>query len=140
MMEINQQQQQILRAIEAAGESMIDISHRIHANPELGYQERFASSLLCEALEHNGFVVERGYAGIPTAFCARNGEGRGGRVAFLAEYDALPEIGHACGHNIIATSALSAGIGLGSVVGEVGGEVLVIGTRPKRRWAKGGDG
>jgi amidohydrolase len=127
-MEINQQQQRILQAIDFASPRIFTISHEIHSHPELGYQEVFASNLLCEALEEQGFVVERGYVGIPTAFCARKGNGQGPRVAFLAEYDALPEIGHACGHNIIATSALSAGIGLGTVVGELGGEVWVIGT------------
>ena len=66
--------------------------------------------------------------GISTAFCARKGNGKGPRVAFLAEYDALPELGHGCGHNIIATSALSAGIGLGALVDQTGGEVWVIGT------------
>ncbi len=108
--------------------NIFSISHRIHDNPELGYQEKFASGLLCDTLEQHGFTVEREYVGISTAFCARRGNGQGPRVAFLAEYDALPGMGHGCGHNIIATSALSAGIGLGAVIGELGGEVWVIGT------------
>jgi amidohydrolase len=127
-MDINQQQQNMLQVIDTAAERIISISHQIHENPELGYQEKFASGLLCEILEQHGYEVERGFVGIPTAFCARRGNGKGPRVAFLAEYDALPEIGHACGHNIIASSALAAGIGLGSLVEETGGDVWVIGT------------
>ena len=127
-MEINQQQTKILQVIDAASTSLFSISHRIHDKPELGYQENFASGLLCETLEHQGFEVEREYVGIPTAFCARRGNGKNPRIAFLAEYDALPELGHGCGHNIIATSALAAGLGLGALVDEIGGEVWVIGT------------
>jgi len=127
-MEINEQQKRIIQVIDSESTSLFSISHRIHENPELGYQEKFASDLLCDTLEQHDFKVEREFVGIPTAFCARRGNGQGPRVAFLAEYDALPELGHACGHNIIATSALSAGIGLGAVVGELGGEVWVIGT------------
>ncbi len=121
-------QHRIMQAIDAAASQILAISHQIHANPELGYQEKFASSLLCTALEQYGFAVERGYAGIETAFCARRDSGGRPRVAFLAEYDALPVVGHGCGHNIIATSALAAGVGLAAVVEETGGEVWVIGT------------
>ena len=127
-MVINQQQKTILQVIDSVSANIFSISHRIHDNPELGYQEKFASGLLCDTLEQNGFTVEREYVGLTTAFCARRGNGRGPRVAFLAEYDALPGLGHGCGHNIIATSALSAGIGLGAVIGELDGEVWVIGT------------
>ena len=127
-MVLNQQQQRIIQVIDSSSSSLFSISHRIHDNPELGYQEKFASGLLCDTLAQNGFIVEREYVGIPTAFCARKGNGKGPRVAFLAEYDALPELGHGCGHNIIATSALSAGIGLGAVVDEMDGEVWVVGT------------
>lgn len=127
-MEINEQQKRIIQVIDSESTSVFTISHRIHENPELGYQEKFASGLLCTTLEQHGFKVEREYVGIPTAFCARRGNGKGPRVAFLAEYDALPGLGHGCGHNIIATSALAAGIGLGAVVDELDGEVWVIGT------------
>ncbi len=127
-MTINAQQGNILQAIENSATTILEVSHQIHANPELGYEEVYASGLLAHTLEAYGFEVETGYAGIPTAFCARKGSGKGPRVAFLAEYDALPEVGHACGHNIIATSALGAGIGLGAVVEKIGGEVWVIGT------------
>ncbi len=127
-MKLDTAQEKIIESIDAASEQIRDISHQIHDHPELGYQEKFASGLLCDALEQYGFEVEREFVGISTAFCARRGNGKGPRVAFLAEYDALPELGHGCGHNIISTSALSAGIGLGALVGETGGEVWVIGT------------
>lgn len=128
MKSLSAHQVQILQKIDAVAEIMLDVSHQIHAHPELGYEEIFASGLLSQTLQDQGFDVEKGFAEIPTAFCARRGNRNGPRVAFLAEYDALPEIGHACGHNMIATSALAAGIGLGSVIDEVGGEVWVVGT------------
>ncbi len=127
-MKLDPQQGKILQAIDAASETILSASHQIHDHPELGYQEVFASGLLADTLAAHGFEVERGFVGIPTAFRARKGSGHGPRVAFLAEYDALPVVGHGCGHNIIATSALSAGIGLGSVISELEGEVCVIGT------------
>ena len=88
--------------------------------------------MLADTLEELGFTVERGYAGIATAFRARKGTTKGAHVAFLAEYDALPGIGHACGHNMICSSALAAGIGLGALIDRLDsesiGEVSVIGT------------
>ncbi|MBN2501679.1 MAG: hypothetical protein JXB38_12930, partial [Anaerolineales bacterium] len=72
-MELNETQTRIIQEIEDASEVILNLSHQIHANPELGYEERFASGLLCETLERYGFRVERGYADIPTAFCARKG-------------------------------------------------------------------
>jgi amidohydrolase len=127
-LELKSKQARIVPAVDAAAQEIISISHQIHDHPELGYQEVFASNLLASTLEAHGFSVERGFAGMPTAFRARKGRGGGPRVAILAEYDALPEIGHGCGHNVIATSALGAGIGLGAVIDEVPGEVWVIGT------------
>jgi amidohydrolase len=117
-----------LGAIEGSRDLILSVSHRIHDRPELGGEERFACGLLAESLESRGFAVERGYAGIPTAFLARRGNPSGTRIAFLAEYDALPGIGHACGHNIICSSALAAGIGLGEVASSAGGEAIVVGT------------
>ncbi|HEY9076744.1 MAG TPA: M20 family metallopeptidase [Anaerolineaceae bacterium] len=118
----------ILDSVDQSSENIVAISHQIHEHPEMGNQEVFASNLLINTLEEVGFSVERQFSGIPTAFCARKGQKPGAKVAFLAEYDALPGLGHACGHNLIATSALAAGIGLGAVIDEVGGEVWVIGT------------
>jgi amidohydrolase len=128
VMELKPDQHNILAAIDLSSEKILAASHQIHAHPELGYQEVFASGLLAETLEAFDYQVERGFAGIPTAFRARKGGGQGPRVAFLAEYDALPEVGHACGHNLIAAAALAAGIGLGAVIAEIQGEVWVVGT------------
>lgn len=127
-MKLNVQQKMIITAIDSAEKSILSVSHQIHDHPEMGYEEVFAADLLTKTLEGFGFAVERGVAGMPTAFRARKGSRPGPRVAILAEYDALPEIGHACGHNVIASSALAAGIGLGAVIEEVGGEVWVMGT------------
>lgn len=128
-MKLDANQEKIVATVDAAAGQVLDVSQQIHEQPELGNQEFFASGLLIRTLEEYGLNVERGYAGLETAFCARKGRaGSKPVVAFLAEYDALPEIGHACGHNIIATSALSAGIGLGSLINELEGQVWVIGT------------
>ena len=107
--------------------SLIDLSHRIHANPELGFEEEQASTWLAEALDAAGFKVERGICDLPTAFVARAGSGPL-HIAICAEYDALPEIGHACGHNLIAAMAVGAGIAAARVADEVGLTVSVIGT------------
>ncbi len=120
----------IVSDIESRRETYIDASHRIHERPEIGNQEFFASGLLTELLETNGFAVERGVAGHETAFLARRkARGLDGpTIAFLAEYDALPGLGHACGHNIIGTTSVAAAIALRQVLDEVGGEVVVLGT------------
>jgi amidohydrolase len=127
-MKLNLYQERILLAVQSAAEQILSVSHQIHENPELGNQEVFASGLLEDTLEAHGFTVERGYAGIPTAFCACKGTGDGPVAAYLAEYDALPSLGHACGHNIIACTALAAGIGLGNIINDIPGQVRVVGT------------
>lgn len=107
----------------------IEISHRIHNNPEIGNEEFFASEELTNLLQEEGFAVERDVAGHKTAFVARYKSTKPGpSIAFLAEYDALPGIGHACGHNIIGTMSVAAAISLSKVVDEVGGEAVVFGT------------
>src|SRR6266542_3754573 len=113
--------------IERAREHLLDLSHRIHARPELGMEEAQACAWLCDALTGAGFAVERGVGGLETAFSARSGPGPL-RVVVCAEYDALPGIGHACGHNVIAAMAAGAGMGLAAVADEVGVEVTVLGT------------
>lgn len=127
-MELDALQERILTAIQTNAEQILSVSHQIHEKPELGNQEFFASGLLTDTLKAHGFSIEREYAGIPTAFCACKGSGDQPVVAFLAEFDALPSLGHACGHNIIASTALAAGIGLGSIVDEIPGQVRVVGT------------
>src|SRR5690606_9166299 len=87
-----------------------------------------ASGACADFLAANGFDVERGVAGLPTAFTATAGKGDGPVVAFLAEYDALPGLGHGCGHNLIALAAIGAGLGLASVIDKIGGRVVVFGT------------
>ncbi len=108
-------------------DSMIALSHRIHAHPELGYEEEKAASWLSETLADAGFAVEKGICDLPTAFIARAGNGPL-HLAICAEYDCLPGIGHACGHNIIAASAVGAGIAAARVADDVGLTISVIGT------------
>ena len=113
---------------ELARNSLIELSHRVHAYPELGFEEEKASSWLCEALTEAGFSVEKGICDLPTAFLARAGSGPL-NIGICAEYDCLPDIGHACGHNIIAASAVGAAVAAAKVADEVGLTVTVIGTR-----------
>jgi amidohydrolase len=121
--------QRAIAAIDAMRDEWIRISAAIHAKPETAFQEFQSAALLCETLESHGFSVERGVGGLETAFRAEaRGKGQGPTIALLAEYDALPELGHACGHNLIATSAIAAGIAVRQVLGELPGCVLVIGT------------
>lgn len=104
------------------------LSRRIHAHPELCFEERQASAWLGDCLERElGAKVERGVGGLETAFRARVGRGTP-RIAILAEYDALPEIGHACGHNLIAGSAVGAFLALARQASEFEGSVEIIGT------------
>lgn len=117
---------------ELAGE-LVALSHAIHAHPELAYEEHFASASLADALEAHGFEVERAAYGLETAFAARAGGGEGPHVAICCEYDALPGIGHGCGHNVIATAGLGAGLALARVAGDLGGRVTVLGTPAEER-------
>ncbi len=113
--------------LQSAREKLIELSHRIHAHPELGFEERLASTWLCETLSDAGFEVQAGACDLPTAFIARAGSGPL-NVAICAEYDCLPAIGHACGHNIIAAMAVGAGIAAARVADEIGLTVTVVGT------------
>lgn len=113
--------------LERVFDSLVGLSHWIWANPELNYQERLAAARLVESLEQEGFRVDRGVAGLETAFVGRYGPGPL-NVAIVAEYDALPEVGHACGHNIIAASAIGTGVALAGVADQLGMRVDIIGT------------
>jgi amidohydrolase len=113
--------------VERARDELVALSHRIHAHPELGFEEERACAWLCELLAGAGLEVERGVGDLPTAFAARAGVGPL-RVVVCAEYDALPGVGHACGHNVIAAMAAGAGIALAAVADDVGLEVTVLGT------------
>ena len=108
-------------------DALIGLSHRIHASPELGYEEVQASSWLAEMLTDGGFSVESGVCDLPTAFVARVGSGPL-HLGICAEYDSLPGIGHACGHNIIAAMAIGAALAAAKVADDVGLTVSVIGT------------
>jgi amidohydrolase len=119
----------VVQAIDRAANDLVALARRIHATPEIAFQEVNASRWLADMLEQRGFSVQRGIADLPTAFRADAAGSPGGpAVAFMAEYDALPEIGHACGHNLICTAALGAGIGLVGVIGDLAGRVVVLGT------------
>lgn len=115
------------RVIEAASDELIGLSHSIHAEPELAFDEHRSAAKVVEVLRGAGFEIRTGIADLPTAFDARFGSGDL-VIGICAEYDALPGIGHACGHNIIAASAAGAGLGLAAVADALGITVRVIGT------------
>ncbi len=121
---------QIVSLIEERKNDLIQVSHDIHDHPEVGNKEFYASECLYRMLESQGFSVEIGVAGHPTGFIARkkSSQSSGPSIGFLAEYDALPEIGHGCGHNIIGVASVGAAIALASVIDDVGGQVVVFGT------------
>jgi amidohydrolase len=121
--------EQVWQRIDSLSQDLWDLALRIHAHPELGFEEHQAAAWLTEALENGGFRVERGLGGLPTAFRAVHpAEKPGPRIAILAEYDALPELGHACGHNLIAAIAVGAALGLAPFKKGLPGTLLVIGT------------
>jgi amidohydrolase len=120
---------QIAAAVDRLGDELESLSHRIHDNPELGYQEVKAAGWLTDFLAGQGFKVERGVAGVDTAFRATIETGQGPSIAILCEYDALPAIGHACGHNVIATAGVGAGAALAAVRDQLPkGRIHVVGT------------
>ena len=114
--------------IERLTPALLDLSHSIHANPELNFEEHHAHDVLTGVLEDNSIDVDRGAYDMPTAFDARVGSADGPTVAVLCEYDALPGIGHACGHNIIGSAGLGAGIAVAKVAEALGGRVAILGT------------
>ena len=115
-------------AVAADARDLIALSANLHANPELRFEEVKAAAWISELVASRNFTVERGLGGMPTSFRARAGKPGGGRVAILAEYDALPEIGHACGHNLIAAGAVGAFLAAAKLAERAGGEVVLIGT------------
>src|SRR6267378_4759485 len=119
----------IARAIDNLGDDLEALSRKIHDNPELGYLEVKAAGWLTDFLAGQGFKVERGVGGVETAFRAELETSEGPTIAILCEYDALPQIGHACGHNAIATAGVGAGAGLAAVRDKLPkGRLHVIGT------------
>jgi amidohydrolase len=124
---ISSAKEAIERRVRASAEQLVDLSHRIHAAPELAFEEVRASTWVAETLGHAGLEVEHGCYGLPTAVRATAGSGPV-HIGICAEYDALPEIGHACGHNIIAAAAVGAGLGLAGFADDLGLTVSVLGT------------
>ncbi len=119
--------ERIAREIRALHPRLIEMSHAIHSNPEVKFQEFKTAALLAAELEKEGFSVERGVAGLETAFVATWGQGEP-KVAFLAEYDALEKLGHACGHNLMAVWGVGSGIALKRALPDLKGTIQVIGT------------
>ena len=115
------------RSIHEAAPDLIALSEAIHASAELGFAEHSSAKLCVDLLAAHGFTITTPFCGLETAFDAVVGSGDL-HVAFLAEYDALPEVGHACGHNLIAASSVGAGLGLASVADALGITVHVMGT------------
>ena len=122
-----QAKQAALRTLRREEAALGSLSHRIHAHPELAFEEHRAARWVAEGAEGAGFEVETGVAGLETAFRARAGRGEL-VIGICAEYDALPGIGHACGHNVIAAAAVGAGLALAEVAADAGLGVVVLGT------------
>jgi amidohydrolase len=126
----------IAAAVEAVRAEIIALSHRIHANPEPAFEEHEAARLVAEALRGHGYAVEHPAGRLVTAVRATRAGGRGGakpRIGILAEYDALPGLGHGCGHNTMAASGVGAAIALSAVVDELPGEIVFFGTPAEER-------
>lgn len=119
--------QKMASEVDARASRLLSVSHQIHETPELCFEEHTAHDLLCSVLEDEGLEVERSAFDLDTAFVARSGR-TGPHVAVICEYDALPEIGHACGHNVIAAAGLGAGLAAAALAEELGGRISIIGT------------
>ncbi|WP_419928722.1 M20 family metallopeptidase [Candidatus Poriferisocius sp.] len=119
--------QQMASEVDARAARLLSVSHQIHENPELCFEEHAAHDILCTVLEDEGLEVERSAYDLDTAFVARAGRG-GPHIAVICEYDALPEIGHACGHNVIAAAGLGAGLAAATLADQLGGRVSIVGT------------
>ena len=131
---MNALKERIAAAVDRLGDDLTALSHRIHAHPELAFEETRASGWLCEFLDEQGFRVERGVGGVDTAFRASLETGAGPTLAILCEYDALPGIGHACGHNVIAAAGAGAGAALMAARDALPpGRIVVIGTPAEER-------
>jgi amidohydrolase len=116
----------VIAKVEVQRQQLRNLSLKIHSHPELGFKEVKAAAWLTQYLEKNGFTVERGICQLETAFRASYGEGRPA-IALLAEYDALPKLGHACGHNLIAGGSVGAAVAAKTAIDQFGGSLQVIG-------------
>jgi amidohydrolase len=129
----NALKERVTRVVDSLAADLISIADDIHAHPEIRFEERYAAGLLTAALERAGFPVERGIAGLETAFRARFDSGRPGpTLAILGEYDALPEIGHACGHNLMGPMCVGAAVAVKTLLADptlaLGGAIIALGT------------
>ncbi len=124
---LDQAKQQLLAEVDTRTQKLLQVSHSIWEHPELCFEEHFAHDILTSALEEEGIAVTKGACDLPTAFIAEAGS-TGPTVAVVCEYDALPGIGHACGHNIIAAAGLGAGLAMAAQAEQLGGRVRIIGT------------
>ena len=123
-------------AVEAHRDEIVELSHRIHANPEVAFEEQQAAAWVAEAVARHGYAVEHPAGRLPTAVRGVLRGGRGGagpRIGILAEYDALPGLGHGCGHNTMAASGVGAAIALASIADELPGEIVFLGTPAEER-------
>lgn len=132
-MALEQLKQEVCNIIDGMRSELISASHAIHANPELAFEERFASDLLTKTLESHDLPVDRGAYGLPTAYASAFGKTSGPVLSILSEYDALPGIGHACGHNIIATIGLGSALALSKLGQRLNGQVRYMGTPAEER-------
>jgi amidohydrolase len=123
-------------AVEASRDEIVGLSHRIHATPEPAFEEREAAGWVAEILRQHGFEVEHPAGRLETAIRAVRRGGRGGaapRIGILAEYDALPGLGHGCGHNTMAASGVGAAIALAAIADDLPGEIVFLGTPAEER-------
>jgi amidohydrolase len=131
--------QRLAAAVDAARGEILDLSHRIHAHPEPAFEERYAASAIAEVLAAHGFEVEYPAGRLETAVRAtlaggrRGTDGGGARIGILAEYDALPDLGHGCGHNTMAASGVGAAIALATIAPEINGEIVFLGCPAEER-------
>lgn len=127
MSDIQTVRESAARAVDSMAEELTALARKIHANPELSMEERQAAEWLTDFLADKGFKIEKGIGGLPTAFRATSGKGSPS-VAVLCEYDALPEVGHGCGHNLIAAMGAGAGVAAKTALSGSQGTVIVMGT------------
>ena len=125
---MDESQKRVIDRIDREAGALIELSKFIHAHPEIAMEEVESSAACAKFAEDRGFQVSRGVANLPTAFAATMGSGQDGHVGYLSEYDALPGLGHGCGHNLIAIAGIGAAIGLSEVVDEARGKVSLFGT------------
>ncbi|MBN1177079.1 MAG: M20 family metallopeptidase [Dehalococcoidales bacterium] len=126
-MDIKKLKTAVIQDIDSRYSEFNELSKKLHDNPEIAFEEKQASAWLEEVLERHDFSMKKGICGLPTAFEGKYGRGKP-VIAFLAEYDALPKLGHACGHNLIAASSLAAAIASRKAADELGGTIMVFGT------------